>query len=148
MARAHGFDAFGVTLPDATAGAGARLRAFLAAGSHGDMDWMARDAQRRGDPRLLWPDVRAIVMLGLNYGTHDDRTHVGPQRPRIGTAVGVARHPIHVAMAAGFEECVERGGRARDGVRPRHPEGVEAMRARRFGERVLGCGRRQKSRLA
>jgi epoxyqueuosine reductase len=36
------------------------------------MDWMARNADRRGDPRTLWPQVRAIVMLGLNYGPQDD----------------------------------------------------------------------------
>ena len=33
---------------------------------------MARNADRRGDPRTLWPDARAIVMLGINYGPHDD----------------------------------------------------------------------------
>ncbi|MGA8652826.1 MAG: tRNA epoxyqueuosine(34) reductase QueG [Xanthobacteraceae bacterium] len=71
-ARAHGFDAFGVARPDAIAGAAGRLNEFLAAGSHGDMDWMARNADRRGDPRTLWPDARAIVMLGVNYGPHDD----------------------------------------------------------------------------
>jgi epoxyqueuosine reductase len=80
MARTHGFDAFGVTRPDAIAGA--RLRAFLAAGSHGDMDWMARNADRRGDPRLLWPEVRAIVMLGLNYGPDDDPLAILQQRLR------------------------------------------------------------------
>jgi epoxyqueuosine reductase len=49
-----------------------RLRQFLADGIHGDMDWMARNADRRGDPRTLWEDTRAIVMLGVNYGPHDD----------------------------------------------------------------------------
>ena len=78
---------------------------------------------------------------------HDDRVHVRPQRARIGASIGVARHPIHVAMAAGFEECAETCGRARNGVGPRHAEGVEAMCAGRFGERALGRGRRQKSRL-
>jgi epoxyqueuosine reductase len=48
------------------------LREFLAAGSHGDMDWMASRAERRGDPRTLWQDTRAIVMLGVNYGPPDD----------------------------------------------------------------------------
>jgi epoxyqueuosine reductase len=61
-----------VTRPDAIPRAAAGLRAFLETGSHGDMDWMARNADRRGDPRTLWPEVRAIVMLGLNYGPQDD----------------------------------------------------------------------------
>lgn len=36
------------------------------------MDWLARDPGKRADPRALWPDVRAIVMLGLNYGPDGD----------------------------------------------------------------------------
>jgi epoxyqueuosine reductase len=71
-ARAHGFDAFGVTRPDAIPHAAAKLREFLAAGIHGDMDWLARNADRRADPRALWSDTRAIVLLGINYGPQDD----------------------------------------------------------------------------
>ncbi len=33
---------------------------------------MAKNADRRGDPRALWQDTRAIVMLGVNYGPHGD----------------------------------------------------------------------------
>ena len=40
------------------------------------MDWLARAPERRADPRVLWPDVRAIIMLGLNYGPHDDPLHI------------------------------------------------------------------------
>ncbi len=36
------------------------------------MDWLARDPGKRADPRALWPDARAIVMLGLNYGPDGD----------------------------------------------------------------------------
>jgi hypothetical protein len=67
-ARAQGFDAIGITRPDSIPRAAERLREFLAAGAHGDMDWMARNAERRGDPRAVWPDVGAIIMLGVNYG--------------------------------------------------------------------------------
>ena len=48
------------------------MREFLAAGAHGDMAWLAANSGRRGDPRVLWPEVRSIVMLGLNYGPLDD----------------------------------------------------------------------------
>jgi epoxyqueuosine reductase len=58
------------------------LQEFLAAGAHGDMDWMARNADRRGDPRALWPEVRAIVMLGVNYGPHDDPLAILQERTR------------------------------------------------------------------
>ena len=36
------------------------------------MDWLAASEPRRADPRVLWPDVRAIVMLGMNYGPASD----------------------------------------------------------------------------
>jgi epoxyqueuosine reductase len=34
------------------------------------MDWMADE--RRGDPHALWSEVRAIILLGLNYGPDRD----------------------------------------------------------------------------
>jgi epoxyqueuosine reductase len=71
-AHAEGFDVIGVTRPDATPAMGERLRQFLAAGAHGDMDWMASNAEWRADPRAMWPDVRSVVMLGVNYGPPDD----------------------------------------------------------------------------
>jgi epoxyqueuosine reductase len=67
-AREHGFDVVGVTRPDAIPQAPERLRRFLAEGAHGDMDWMETTAARRESPRALWPEVRSVIMLGLNYG--------------------------------------------------------------------------------
>jgi len=46
------------------------------------MDWMAKNAERRGDPRVLWPDVRAIVMLGINYGPPGDPLAILTERTR------------------------------------------------------------------
>jgi epoxyqueuosine reductase len=71
-ARAHGFDVVAVARPDAIPHAQERLRRFLAEGAHGDMAWMASTAERRGDPRTLWPDARSIIMLGMNYGPDSD----------------------------------------------------------------------------
>jgi epoxyqueuosine reductase len=61
-----------VARPDAVPHIAERLQAFLADGAHGDMDWLARNAKRRGDPRVMWPDVRSVVMVGLNYGPDGD----------------------------------------------------------------------------
>jgi len=44
----------------------------LRAGNHGTMDWLAETAERRGNPKTLWPDVRSIVLFGLNYGPDGD----------------------------------------------------------------------------
>ena len=72
-ARALGFADLGVTRPEnLPSEMGARLAAFLAEGRHGGMDWLADRPERRADPRVLWPGVRSIVMLGLNYGPAGD----------------------------------------------------------------------------
>jgi epoxyqueuosine reductase len=36
------------------------------------MDWMERTRERRADPQALWPDVKRVVVLGLNYGPDED----------------------------------------------------------------------------
>jgi epoxyqueuosine reductase len=48
------------------------------------MDWMATTAARRESPRALWPRVRSVIMLGLNYaGAHtDDPLAILKQRDR------------------------------------------------------------------
>jgi len=71
-ALALGFDAVGFARPDSVDEAGPRLRRFLADGFHGDMDWLAAKAERRDSPAALWPEVRSVVMLGLNYGPAAD----------------------------------------------------------------------------
>ena len=49
-----------------------RLRAFLDAGQHGEMGWMAARAEQRGDPRALWPEARSVIAVGLSYAPDDD----------------------------------------------------------------------------
>ncbi|SLN23481.1 tRNA epoxyqueuosine(34) reductase QueG [Oceanibacterium hippocampi] len=71
-ARRLGFDAVGVTDADAIPDARARLDAYIALGRHGGMDWLARDPDRRGSPRGLWPDARSVVAVALNYGPAGD----------------------------------------------------------------------------
>ncbi|MBA4172711.1 MAG: tRNA epoxyqueuosine(34) reductase QueG [Hyphomicrobium sp.] len=72
QAAALGFDAIGFTTPDAIGEAGERLDTFLAAGHHGDMNWMADTADRRRHPRSLWPEVRTIILLGASYAPETD----------------------------------------------------------------------------
>jgi epoxyqueuosine reductase len=81
-ARAQGFDVLGVARPDSIPQALERLRTFLAEGLHGDMDWMATTAARRGDPRALWPQVRSVIMLGLNYAPDHDPLAILKERDR------------------------------------------------------------------
>ena len=81
-AAAAGFAAVRVTSPGAIPQAAQHLTAFLAAGRHGEMDWMATHAGRRANPQALWPQARSVIMLGLNYAPADDpiATHVAADR--------------------------------------------------------------------
>jgi epoxyqueuosine reductase len=95
IARTHGFDVVGVTRPDAVALAGRRLQQFLAEGAHGDMVWMETTAERRADPRALWPEVRSVIMLGLNYGPDHDPLEILKARQRGAIAVYAKGEDYH-----------------------------------------------------
>jgi len=71
-AEALGFDAFGVARLHGGGAQAERLAAFLAAGRHGDMDWMETTAERRGDPLVLWPEAKSVVMVGMSYAPSTD----------------------------------------------------------------------------
>ncbi|MEM9428907.1 MAG: tRNA epoxyqueuosine(34) reductase QueG [Pseudomonadota bacterium] len=62
----------GVCRADAIPEAPAHLEAFLGAGYHGQMSWLAERRAWRGSPALLWPDVRSIVMLAEAYTPDED----------------------------------------------------------------------------
>ncbi len=66
-AKAEGFAAAGICAPEAIPEAAGRLAAFLAAGYHGQMGWMAERAGWRGDPTALWPEARSVIMLAEPY---------------------------------------------------------------------------------
>jgi len=46
------------------------------------MDWLAANPARRTDPLTLWSDVRAVIMLGLNYGPDSDPLAILRERTR------------------------------------------------------------------
>ncbi|MBN8292598.1 tRNA epoxyqueuosine(34) reductase QueG [Rhodobacter sp. NTK016B] len=71
-ARDEGFAAMGVTRPDALPELAGRLEAFVAAGYHGQMGWMAERMHWRGDPAALWPEARSVIMLAELYSPDED----------------------------------------------------------------------------
>ncbi|WP_413874237.1 tRNA epoxyqueuosine(34) reductase QueG [Albidovulum sp.] len=66
-ARIEGFSAVGVCAPDAIPEAAGRLAAYVAAGRHGQMGWMAERMEWRGDPAALWPEAQSVIMLAEAY---------------------------------------------------------------------------------
>lgn len=64
--RDLGFDVVRFARVEALFGPG--LQDWLTAGHHGEMSWLERGAEKRGDPTLVLPGARTMVMLGVNYG--------------------------------------------------------------------------------
>jgi len=61
-----GLDVCGITSADPARQA-AFYRQWAAEGQAGEMQWLAREPERRSDPRLVLPGARSIVVAGLNY---------------------------------------------------------------------------------
>ena len=78
-ARAHalGFDLVGITGAEPSAFA-AEYRDWIANGYAGEMEYLARNLERRLDPRELLPDARSIIVVGMNYYADADE---GPGAP-------------------------------------------------------------------
>ena len=104
QARLRGFDAIGVTRPEAVPEAKARLEQFIADGAHGDMIWLATTAERRGSPLTLWPDVRSVIMLGMNYGPDEDPLTILQQRDRAAISVYAKGDDYHELIKARLKE--------------------------------------------
>jgi epoxyqueuosine reductase len=81
-ARIEGFSAVGVCAPDAIPEAAGRLAAYVAAGRHGQMGWMAERMEWRGDPAALWPAARSVIMLAEAYAPGYDPLAVLDRKDR------------------------------------------------------------------
>ena len=69
LAREAGFDLAGVARAEALTKAQQRLVEWLGRGFHGEMAWMAREPEKRSDPRLLFPGAKTVLSVALNYYT-------------------------------------------------------------------------------
>ena len=65
-AQALGFGGVGFARADESPHAG-RLRAWLEAGRHGTMHWIARDPGRRSDPRAVLSGARTVISVTVPY---------------------------------------------------------------------------------
>ena len=60
---------------------------WIADGTYGDMDWMAKAPERRRDPRVVLPGAQSVVVLALNY--HQQRP---PESGEAGARGEIARY--------------------------------------------------------
>ncbi len=90
-----GFHAVGFGPATLGADARERLLAFLAAGQHGEMGWMAARAEQRASPIALWPEVRSVVALGLSYAPEGDPLETLGRRDRGNISVYARNRDYH-----------------------------------------------------
>ncbi|MFN7052341.1 MAG: QueG-associated DUF1730 domain-containing protein, partial [Gemmobacter sp.] len=83
----EGFSGMGICAPDATPETAGRLRAFLQAGHHGQMGWMAEREEWRGNAAALWPEARSVIMLAEVYTPETDPLAVLAQPDRAAVSV-------------------------------------------------------------
>ncbi len=87
LARELGFDDCRIAAARPATHA-AEFRQWIADGHHGDMAWLARNPQRRCDPREVLPGCRSIVCLALNYFPGDHPRQGRPRQGRFSEASG------------------------------------------------------------
>ena len=117
-ATALGFDLCRITAPTAIPQAPARLAEFLDAGYHGTMDWMAETQARRADPKVLWDQVRSIVVFGLNYSPDTDPRALQQQPDRAAISVYARNRDYHDVIKGRLKEIATRfAARAQEDVK-------------------------------
>ena len=103
-ARDIGFDTIRIAAPDSIPLAPERLKAWLEAGHHASMDWMVDTAERRADPRILWPEVRSIILLGVNYGPTSDPLATLSQKDRGSISIYARNRDYHDVIKGKLKE--------------------------------------------
>lgn len=104
-----------------------RLSAWLAAGRHAGMDWMARDPARRLDPRALLPGARSVVCVAAAYPATDAR----------GAVAGYARaEDYHRTLRAALRDVEQAVQREAPGARTRACTDAEPLLERALAERA------------
>ena len=103
-----GFDVISITKPGATPLASGRLHEFIEAQRHGSMEWMAETADRRGDPRSLWPDVRSVIMLAMNYGPDHDPRALLQRKDRAAISVYARHRDYHDVIKGKLKELAQK----------------------------------------
>lgn len=114
--RAHalGFGQVRIARPDAIPHAPERLRQFIEAGYHATMSWMPETEARRSDPRVLWPEVRSIIMLAMNYGPDEDPLALQEKPEKAAISVYARNRDYHDVVKGKLKELASlvasRGG--------------------------------------
>ncbi len=66
---------------------------------------MAETAERRADPRTLWPEVRSVILLGLNYGPAENPLPELERKDRGYVAVYARNRDYHDVIKGKLKEA-------------------------------------------
>ena len=91
----EGFVSCRICRPDAVPDVPERLQAFVDAGYHGQMAWMADRMAWRGNPAALWPEARSVIMLAESYTPEYDPTEVLNHPDKAGVSVYAQGRDYH-----------------------------------------------------
>jgi len=98
QAQEVGFSDMGICAPDAMPQTAGRLAAYVDAGLHGQMGWMAERMHWRGSPSTLWPEARSVIMLAENYGPDQDPLALLEMRDRGSISVYARNRDYHTPV--------------------------------------------------
>ena len=68
------------------------------------MDWIAETLERRSEPSTLWPEVRSIIVLAMNYGPDHDPRALQARRDRGAISVYAQNRDYHEVMKGRLKE--------------------------------------------
>ncbi len=68
------------------------------------MAWLADRPERRADPRVMWGDVRSVIMLGVNYGPATDPLALAGAKDRGAISVYAQGDDYHDVIKARLKQ--------------------------------------------
>ena len=90
-AQALGFDSVGIVQPKPEWEPSHRLKTFIDTKRHGTMEWMEETYERRANPKVLWSEVKSVILLTMNYGPETNPLSILDEKEKGAISV-YARH--------------------------------------------------------
>ena len=88
---------------------GVEFREWLDRGEGGEMNYLARNAEKRCDPQQVLPEAKTVIVLALNYFQGDDSVELGVPPAMIAPDTGAATGKIaRYAWGDDYHQLIEK----------------------------------------